>query len=338
MRAAFCTGPQSIDLRDVPSPQVTRDAFVVQVHACGICGSDLHCYRGGAPPPPVCLGHEICGLVTAGSDGLTAGEAVVVEPLIACGACARCRAGEPNLCPTLRILGTTAAGGFADAVAVPASSVYRLPPGLDLDTAMLAEPLAVAVHAAHIAAVALGDEVLVLGGGTIGLLAAFAAARSGARVRVSARYPHQRSMALALGAAAVIEAERAAVLDAAVREPPDVVLESVGGAADTLDLALRTVRPGGRIVALGKFTQSIMLHPLRFLMKEVHLVSSMTYSRRDARPDFVTALSFLVRERDLLARLITHRVPLVEIANGFALAADKSSRAIKVAVTVAASG
>ena len=248
----------------------------------------------------------------------------------------RLRAGEPNLCPTLRILGAMAPGGFADIVLVPASSVYRLPPGLDLDAAMLAEPLAVGIHAARMAAITLGEDVLVLGGGAIGLLAAFAAARSGARVRVSARYAHQRSMALALGAAAVIEAERAAVLDAAAREPPDVVIESVGGTADTLEVALRAVRPGGRIVALGMFTQPIALHPLRFLMKEAHLVSSMTYSRREGRPDFATALAFLARERNLLARLITHRVPLAEIANGFALAADKSSKAIKVAVTVAA--
>jgi len=335
MRAAFCTGPRSIDVRDVPLPQATPDTLVVRVHACGICGSDLHYYGGSAPLPAVCLGHEICGRVATAGGGLAAGEAVVVEPFVACGACARCSVGEPNLCSKLRILGAMEAGGFADAVLVPTSSIYRLPTGLDLDTAMLAEPLAVGIHAVRLAAIGVGDEVLVLGGGAIGLLVAFAAARSGARVAVSARYPHQRAMALALGAAAAIEAERDAVLDAAARELPDVVLESVGGAADTLDLALQAVRPGGRIVALGKFTQPITLHPLHFLMKEARLVSSMMYSRSNPHPDFATALALLERERDLLARLITHRVPLAQIASGFALAADKSSRAIKVAVTAA---
>jgi 2-desacetyl-2-hydroxyethyl bacteriochlorophyllide A dehydrogenase len=337
MRAAFCTGARSIDIREVPLPQATPDTLVVRVHACGICGSDLHYYYGTAPPPAVCLGHEICGRVTATGGGLSAGEAVVVEPLVACGSCPRCRAGEPNLCSKLRILGAVEAGGFADAVLVPTSSVYRLPAGLDLDTAMLAEPLAVAIHAARLATIAVGDEVLVLGGGTIGLLAAFAAARSGARVTVSARYPHQRAMALALGAVATTETGRDAVLDATAREPPDVVLESVGGTADTLDLALQAVQPGGRIVALGKFIRPITLHPLRFLMKEPRLVSSMMYSRSSPRPDFAIALALLSCERGLLARLITHRVALAQIANGFALAADKSSRAIKVAVTVATS-
>src|SRR5436190_23752145 len=96
MRAAFCTAPETIALRDVPWPQVTtRDEVVVQVHACGICGSDLHYYKGAADAPAVCLGHEICGRVIDGPGDL-AGAAVVVEPLLACGRCRECRSRQPN--------------------------------------------------------------------------------------------------------------------------------------------------------------------------------------------------------------------------------------------------
>jgi threonine dehydrogenase-like Zn-dependent dehydrogenase len=138
-----------------------------------------------------------------------------------------------------------------------------------------------------------------------------------------------------LGVDRVIDSEPKAVLAETRQRPPEIVIETVGGNAPTLDLALRAVRAGGRIVTLGKFTVPISLPPLRFLMKEVRVVSSMTYSRTGPRPDFVTALDLLERERARLMTLVTHRVPLDEIARGFALAADKrGAGAIKVAVDV----
>ncbi len=332
MNAAFCTGPGSIELRDVAPPEPGTGHVLVRVHACGICGSDLHYYVGAASPPVVCIGHEIAGRVATAGGGFAVGEPVVVEPLLSCGMCARCRGGEPNLCPALRILGNLEPGGLAELVDVPASALYRVPPNLDLGTAMLAEPLAVGIHAAHLGEVAAGDAVLVLGGGAIGLLATFAAATRGARVIVSARHPHQAEAARALGAIDVVGTSREEILARVERTPPDTVLETVGGTATTLDVALRAVRPGGRIVALGKFTRPITLPPLRFLTKEARLVSAMTYCRRGPRPDFETALALLVHERARLAALITHQVPLRDVARGFALAVDKTSGAIKVAV------
>jgi len=336
MRAAFCTAAGAIDLRTVAPPPASDGDVTVAVHACGICGSDLHYYAGADPPPAVCLGHEICGRLREPLGDLAAGAAVVVEPLVACGRCARCRQGEPNLCARLQILGSMRPGGFADLVRVPATSIYAVPPGLDLGTAMLAEPLAVAVHAVRLAAVGLGDEVLVLGAGSIGLLTAFAALRAGGRVTVSARHPHQAAAARALGVDAVVADDEAAVRAAARARRPDVVIETVGGAAATVDLALRVVRAGGRVVCLGKFTRPITLDPLRFLMKEVHLVSSMTYSRTEPEPDFATALALLAAEPRRLGALITHRLPLDRVDRAFATAADKSSGAIKVAVVAAA--
>jgi 2-desacetyl-2-hydroxyethyl bacteriochlorophyllide A dehydrogenase len=330
MRAAYCTAPRRIELRDVPDPTPAAGEVLVRVAACGICGSDLHYFTGAAPPPAVCLGHEIVGRVASPAEGFAAGEEVVIEPLIACGRCDRCRAGQPNLCPRLRILGSMAPGGFAEAVAVPATTLFRLPPGLPIERAMLAEPLAVGVHACHLAAVDPGQRILVLGAGAIGLLVAFAAIQAGGAVTVSARHPHQADAARALGAE-VVAAEPDAVRAWSESAPSDVVLETVGGGGTTLDLALEAVRPGGRIVALGKFTEPIVLPPLRFLMKEPHLTSSMTYCRRGPRPDIATALSLLAAH-PLLGSLVTHSVPLADAARGFALAADKRSGAVKVAV------
>jgi 2-desacetyl-2-hydroxyethyl bacteriochlorophyllide A dehydrogenase len=263
------------------------------------------------------------------------GLAVVVEPLLGCDKCPRCQSGEPNLCPRLRILGVQLPGGFAEAVLAPVRSVYPLPERIDLDTAVLTEPLAVAVHGVGLAHLEARNEVLVLGGGTIGLLTAFVAARRGSVVTISVRHPHQRRTALALGVSRVVDADRDAVLAASAARQPDVVFETVGGHAATLDLALEVIRPGGSIVALGLFTRPVTLHPLRFLAKEARIVSSMMYSRNGQRPDFVEAIALLRDDCERLATLVTHHVPLAEIDRGFALAADKRSGAIKVTVAVA---
>ncbi len=333
MRSTRFTSDRGFDVRAVPRPDPGPGETLVDVHRCGICGSDLHFYAGAVAPPAVCPGHEICGRVAPGSRDVPVGTPVVVEPIRSCGRCARCRAGEPNLCAALEIVGSQLDGGFADAVLVPSSSVHPIPANVDLDTAVLAEPLAVAVHAVDLAAVAPGDAVLVLGGGIIGLLTAFASVGRGAAVVLSARHGHQARAAIALGADA-IGADDGAVRVAVRRRRPDIVLETVGGDATTVDVALRAVRRGGRIVTLGVFTRPLQLDAIRFLAKEVRLTASMMY-RRAPRSDFATALELLGDARARLAPLITHRVPLADIAGGFALAADKRSGAIKVAVDVA---
>src|SRR5262249_38996134 len=103
-RAAFFVKP-GFELREMPAPVAGRDDVVVDVHGCGVCGSDLHYFHGAEPSPRVCPGHEIAGRVAPGSPRLGAGLPVVIEPIVSCGRCRACRGGEPNLCPALEILG-----------------------------------------------------------------------------------------------------------------------------------------------------------------------------------------------------------------------------------------
>jgi 2-desacetyl-2-hydroxyethyl bacteriochlorophyllide A dehydrogenase len=235
----------------------------------------------------------------------------------------------------LRILGNHLPGGFADTVAVPVSSVHPVPGDLDLGLAVLAEPLAVAVHGVRLADPARGRNALVIGGGTIGLLTAFVATRLGWSVTIAVRHEHQRRAALALGVLRVVGGDRDSVTAAVGTEAPDVVFEAVGGRSDTLELALIAVRPGGAIVTLGLFAAPITLPPIRFLVKEVRLVGSMMYSRPHPTSDFAAAIGLLSSGRRELSELITHRVPLEDIERGFAAARDKRSGAIKVRVDVA---
>jgi threonine dehydrogenase-like Zn-dependent dehydrogenase len=328
MRAAFFT-KRGFDVRTLPIPHPGPDQVAIAVDACGICGSDLHFFSGDAPVPRVCPGHEISGRVLSSAAGLVPGLGVVVEPLLGCGTCRSCTGGEPNLCPSLQLIGRECPGGFADVLVVPTGVVHPVPDGLCLEVAMLAEPLAVALHALRKVTIGNGTEVLVLGGGTIGLLLTFLAARGGAHVTMSVRHPQQRDAALLLGAALVAMAD--VELPRVPDHQPDVVFETVGGHARTLELAIDCVRPGGAIVALGVFSRSPTIDPIVCLAKEVRMVWSTMYSRSD-QSDFAGALGILRDEQVRLSRLVTHSVPLEEIQRGFSLASDKRSGAIKVAV------
>ncbi len=361
MIAAFCTAAGRFELRALDSPHPQAGEVIVKVRSCGICGSDLHFFHGGFPPPPVCPGHEISGEVvevgadsglrpqTSGSglpearspkpEAWSVGDRVAVEPLVVCRECWACRTGDYQLCTHFRLLGTMLDGGFAEYLRVPAYALFALPAGVDLEVGALTEPLAVAVHAARLANLRLGDRVLVLGAGTIGLLCVAAAKAAGAaEVWITARHPQQRAAAAALGATRVFSSADAAdeVAGAARTVPIDVVMETVGGSADTINEALLLVRPAGCVAVLGVFTTWPSINALLLLAKEVRIVGSLTYGRPGPRADFDVALALLAAEPERFRALITHRFPLTEITRGFETAADKRSGSIKVAIRPAA--
>jgi 2-desacetyl-2-hydroxyethyl bacteriochlorophyllide A dehydrogenase len=338
MRAVRVAGPGVVALEEVARPTPGPDDVVVRVRACGICGSDLHWFHGTFPTPTVCPGHEIAGEVAdVGSAvrDLRAGDAVALEGIVGCAACRYCQAGQYHLCQTLGILGMTIPGGFADYVRAPARHCFRTPPGLSPAVAALSEPLAVAVHGVRLAPVELGARVLVLGAGTIGLMAVVAARAGGAgEVVVTARRPQQREAARRLGADRVFGDDEAGALDAFARESPiDLVIETVGGTADTLTTAAAACRPRGTICVLGVFTGTPALAVTRLVVKELTLKGSMVYNRANGRADFEITQDLLAREHARLESIVTHRVPLAAVASAFALAADKTSGCIKVTVT-----
>jgi len=335
MLAAFCTEPGRIELREIPRPEPTPGRVIVKVRNCGICGSDLHYYHGHLPAPAVCPGHEMSGEVAevgAGVDGFAPGDRVAIEPAITCGRCPGCRGGNYQLCAEFQILGTHAAGGFAEYVEIPAYALFKLPGDLDWATAALTEPLAVGVHGIRLGNVRLGDRVLVLGAGTIGLLAALAARAAGAaEVLITARHPHQRQAAERLGATPF--SEGGDDLQAyAFEHPIDVTVETVGGEADTLSQAIYCTRPGGSVVVLGLFTGQSQINALVLMLKEIRLIGSIMYGRQGPRADFDVALEVLRQNREAAATLITHRLPLRQIGDGFRIAADKKEKSIKVTI------
>jgi threonine dehydrogenase-like Zn-dependent dehydrogenase len=300
----------------------------LNVEACGICGSDLHFWNGHLRRPlNTSPGHELVGTLIDGPGGL-ADIRYAVSPNVTCGVCEFCTSGRTNLCgrggPGL---GLGRDGGLAETVDAPVGNLAPIPDGVDPITASLTEPLAVAVRGVGMANVGPDTKVLVLGAGTIGLCAALASRDRAAEVAVTARHTHQRAAAERLGVTVLGENE---VIEWGKEHRPDVVIESVGGTADTMGDALRVVRRGGRVVILGSFSEPQTIDLQRMMMKEVALLGSFCYGRGDREPEFTTAARLTARWRDELGALTTHQFGLDNVTGAFETAGDKATGAIKV--------
>ena len=312
---------------DEPGP--LRAGWVrLRVQACGICGTDLHLWRRELPPPVGGVpGHEIVGLPIDGK-GLPE-RLYAVEPRTWCGACDLCVSGSRHLCAHGALLGLGLPGGLADWVDAPREAVHPVDPSVPVESAAIAEPLAVCVRALHRARPEASSRVLVLGAGNIGLLCGLLARDRAAEVAITARHDHQRSAAEQLGLVALDEG---AAADWAGERGPDVVIETVGGSADTLEQAVRLCRPAGRVVVLGVFAGPRPIDALALMAKEIELIGSNTYGTGRRGPEFRVAVDLLPRYRRELEPLQTHRFALDAVEDAFACAADKKSGAIKVTV------
>ena len=298
----------------------------MRVAACGICGSDLHRYRhhsaaAGAPP-----GHELSGTIIDGGRGL-ADALYTVAPWLHCGTCDMCRAGRWQHCRTARLLGVHVPGAMAGSVDAPESAVYALDPSLSPLEGSMTEPIAVCTHAIHLARLQRGSRVLVLGAGTLGLTAALLARDVAGRVAVSARYLEQAAAAQAMGLEAIPDTE--AVAWGADNEP-DVVIETVGGSADTINEAMRAAGPGGRIVVVGLFSGEPGIDARALVHKELTITGSKVFGVGDHGPEFRAAADRLPRYKAELKVLQTHQFPLADIAEAFVTASDKHTGTVKV--------
>ncbi len=317
-----------LSVEDVDPPALADGFARLRVEACGICGTDLHFFTGQHQPELATVpGHEFVGTILDAPAGHADGR-YAASPMVRCGACEHCRAGEWNLCRRGgALIGLGRNGGLAEWVDVPAENLVPLG-DVRPEVGMLAEPLAVAVRGVGQGTVTPDDTVLVLGAGTIGLLAALLARRSSDNVVISARYPHQVVAAQALGIETIAEGD---VITWGKQHRPSVIIETVGGTADTINDGIKVAKRGGRMVVLGTFaTPPVDLFTA--LQKEVAILPSFAYGTRSGVDDFSEACSVLAEHRDDLGALVTHRFALDDVADAFAAALDKTSRAIKVAV------
>jgi L-iditol 2-dehydrogenase len=263
-------------LVDLPIPQIKPDEVLIQVKACGICGSDVHGMDGstGRRIPPIVMGHEAAGEIVAFGENASSwsvGDRVTMDSTLFCGDCQYCRRGQVNLCDNRQVLGVSCQeyrrqGAFAEYVAVPARVLCRLPDGLSYERAAMVEPVSVAVHGVKRAGVGPGDRVAVVGVGMIGVLVVQVLKAMGVSEIVAVDIdPHKLESAAKLGATSTATSSAGMELDAAI--------EAVG-VTETVEMAIRSVRKGGSVSLVGNFSPSVQIPLQVAVTREISIYGS----------------------------------------------------------------
>jgi 2-desacetyl-2-hydroxyethyl bacteriochlorophyllide A dehydrogenase len=320
MRAVVFPEPKTISIEQVADPLPKHDEVIVEVDACGICGTDLHIYRNEYMSEfPLIPGHEFGGtIVEAGADviNLTIGDRVAVDPNLYCGHCDFCRNEQANHCANWEGVGITRAGGFAEYVAAPAKACYRVPDLLsDVQIAFI-EPLACVVHALKRFRVWPADRVLILGAGPMGLLLVQALRHAGASTLVvSEKQPARLALAAKLGASAAVPADedQVARLHEQAYRGFDVVIDATG-VPPVIEQAFRFLKPRGRYLQFGvtPMNAEIRLRPYDLFRHDWTLVGSFALCYT-----FQPAIDWLTSGVIDVDPLVSHRYALEDFETGF---------------------
>ena len=299
MRALVYSALKTLELQDMPEPELGPGEVKVRVSATGICGSDLHGFLGHSArrQPGLVLGHETLGVVIEGDDNLQ-GKRVSVNPLITCGLCSACRAGRHNNCATWRLLGMDRThGGFGEVVVVPKRNVHPIPDSVTNAAAVMVEPLANAFHILSMIPQSAGlvPQVAIVGGGTLGACILSVALARGLRVIVvSEPNPLRAGVARKLGATHVLDPRETDVV-AEVMSLTDGVgvpaaVDAVGTSLTRNTVAKMSAR-GGTALLLGLDEGPTSFDFFDLVRREVRLQTSFAYTEQN----FAEALDFVVR-------------------------------------------
>ncbi len=283
MKVALFEKPLHLTITQKKLRSLDKNEVLVRVMACGVCGTDLHIVEGSSrSTPPVVLGHEYAGTIEeVGREvrNFAPGDKVAIDPNISCGSCYFCRRGEVHLCEHLRALGVDIDGGMAESSIVPVGQLYRLPKSMSEEKAAFIEPLSCAVHGIDRAHIRTGDTVVVLGGGTVGLLLLQLARISGAsRIIVIEPLEWKRTIAKKSGADIILDPTKEKAKDLVMdltKVGADVVIECVGK-PETVALGFELVRRGGTLELFGvcPVGMKVPFEPNSVYFKELTVVGS----------------------------------------------------------------
>jgi 2-desacetyl-2-hydroxyethyl bacteriochlorophyllide A dehydrogenase len=347
MKAGVLYDDRKIETRDVPDPEPGPGEVLVETGFAGICGTDLHIFRGefkGRVKLPAIQGHEFGGTIADVGKGVTAwkrGDRVAVDPIISCHACQACLAGRLNCCRTLKLLGVDLHGGFGQLVAVPESRLYALPESVAMKHAPMVEVYALGHHILDRGRVQPGESVAILGSGKLGLavLDVLCHGAGPALTIVSDVAPFRLETARKLGADITVDArgedpvER--VLEATGGAGVDCVIECVGhhhpvaGQEAPLGQAVRMIRHGGRIVTAGLGEEPSAVHFKTLVLKEGQIIASRT-----TLGEFRRAVRLLGKGLLHPELLVTHELPLRDVTSAFAAVERDDARTIKIVLDV----
>ena len=341
MRALLLSEYRRFELADLAAPEPASSEILIQVAACGICGSDVHGYDGssGRRVPPIVMGHEAAGTIAVlgrGVTGFSVGDRVTFDSTVYCGQCAYCRRGEINLCDRREVLGVSCGdyrrpGAFAEFVVVPARIVYRLPHDFVFAEAAMLEAVAVALHGVSLVSVPPDSTALVVGAGTIGLLVQQALGAAGcARVFVTdvdvARLQRSRE----LGATAAITAGadfNDQLLELTKGSGVDIAVEAVGN-NEAVHTAIASVRKGGSVVLIGNVSAEVALPLQKVVTRQIRLQGSCA-----SAGEYPRAIELLSTGAIRVKPLITAVAPLEEGPQWFERLYRREPNLMKVVLT-----
>lgn len=338
MKALVLQDFWKLQVTELPDPTPADGEVLIDVIATGICGSDFHGYSGenGRRTAGQVMGHETVGRVRAVGSGVAeppaAGALVTVNPVLACGHCQACLAGDEPDCPDKRVIGVdpSIVSAFAQQMLVPATAVVPLPAGTPEEYGALVEPLAVGYHALVRGACTSADTVLVIGGGPIGQACVLAANRLGARaIAVSEPDPHRRELSAALGAIGVDPAagDATAAVHDALGGAPSLVVDAVGVDA-TLATAFACTDPSARIVLVGMGSQRLTVPAFEISTRQRSLIGSFCYTARE----FAETATWVGTRPPGLDTLVEGRVGIDQADAAFSALAKGTSAASKILV------
>jgi L-iditol 2-dehydrogenase len=350
MKAALKTSEGTFAVAEVDRPEMPGEDWVeVRVRVAGICGTDLrHWMKHERELEGHIMGHELAGEVVAAGpavDNVTVGDRVVVETVLGCGQCEYCRARRYNICPDLYpTRSATVSRAYGQYLVAPASHVYRLPDHVSFEQASLIDTLSVCLHAQHLSGLAINDRVAIIGAGPIGLGQLMLAKASGADVLIVDTVDHSLQLAQELGADVTINIDRddptGAVKAFTGSRGADIVFECAGGESmpQTLPLATRMARRGGKVVIIGGFdpgATKIALEWQRIQMSEIQLIPSASFAWWQLDKEQGQVLELIGKGKLPVERLITHRFPLDRMNEAFACAQNKEqSGAVFIALEI----
>ncbi len=332
-QAAYYEGNHTIRHGPGQMVEAGRGEVQLKVSHCGICGTDLHIYHGAMDARvkmPLVMGHEMSAEVQAlgeDVDNFNIGDKVVVMPLAPCGDCPACGLGHSHICHNLNFLGIDTPGAFQSYWTVPANTLHLMPAHLSLKHGALIEPLAVAAHDVRLAGVQVGDQVVVLGGGPIGMLVALVARRAGADVLVSEINPYRVELANSLGLEAINPLETdliKLVMQRSNGAGADIVFE-VSGSQAGAEIMTELLRTRGLAVVVAIFAQKPEIDLFRFFWRELRLQGVRVYESED----FTRAIELAASGALPLDELITDVRPLSALKSGFE-EMEKGGRVMKI--------
>lgn len=347
MKAGIIYNDRDIRVGDAPDPRIGPDEVLIATCYAGICGTDLHIYRGefhGRVEYPAILGHEFGGIIQeVGEDveGLRVGDRVVVDPIISCHSCPACLSGRLNACRTLKLLGIDLDGGFGQYVAAPASHVHLLPDSIPMTYVPMVEMYALGHHILQRGQVQPGESVAILGAGKLGLsvLDVLCHSAGAALTMVADLQPFRLETARKLGADYTINVTQEDPLERVMEITQgvgvDCVLEAVGhyhaveGQEAPLAQAVKMIRTAGRIVAMGLSEQLSAVHFKTLVLKEAQIIAS-----RVTLGEFPRAIRLMAKGLLHPELLVTDQMAMRDVAAAFEKVDQEDPSTIKVVLNV----